>query len=76
MACVNPDGTLTPSALAVLKAVKQAPQTAEALAALVGLPLFRVRSSLRELREAGLLIETDGVYHLTPQGEETLKKQG
>ncbi|MEJ5314979.1 MULTISPECIES: hypothetical protein [Anaerolinea] len=76
MACVNPDGTLTPSALAVLKAVKQAPQTAEALAALVGLPLFRVRSSLRELREAGLLIESGGVYHLTPQGEETLKKQG
>ncbi len=76
MACVNPDGTLTPSALAVLKAVQQAPQTAEALATLVGLPLFRVRSSLRELREAGLLNESEGVYRLTPQGEETLKKQG
>lgn len=75
MACVNPDGTLTPSALAVLKAVKQAPQNAEALAAVVGLPLFRVRSSLRELREAGLLSEMDGMYSITPQGEEALTKQ-
>ncbi len=75
MACVNPDGTLTPSELTVLKAVQQAPQKAEVLAEAVGLPLFRVRSSLRELREAGLLSETDGMYAITPQGEEALKKQ-
>jgi DNA-binding IclR family transcriptional regulator len=67
MACLNPDGTLTASAIALLKALTQAGTPQEA-AERTGLPLYRIRSSLRELVEAGLLEESEGSYHTTPSG--------
>ena len=67
MACVNPDGTVTPSAIAVLMALRTA-DTAELVAPLADLPLFRVRSALRELVAAGLVAEDDGRYRLTAAG--------
>lgn len=69
MACINPDGTLAPAAKAILKAL-ESPATPAEVAQRTGLPLFRVRSSLRELTEAGLLESRDDVYHLTPAGKE------
>lgn len=71
MACINPDGTLTPSAAAVLKAA-EAPITPAEIARQVGLPLYRVRSSLRELVEAGLLKEDAGFYTVTTLGKARL----
>jgi len=71
MACINPDGSLTPSALAVLRAL-ETPATPAEIAQKAGLPLFRVRGSLRELVEAGLLAEREGIYSLTPQGREKI----
>ncbi len=59
MACVNADGTLSASGRAILGAVEQ-PATPEQVAAATGLPLFRVRSGLRELVAAGLVSE-DGL---------------
>ena len=67
MACVNPDGTVTPSAIAILTALRSA-DTAELIAPLAGLPLFRVRSALRELVAAGLVIADDGRHRLTDAG--------
>ena len=61
MACVNPDGTITASATAMLDAMKS-PGTPEQIAQQTGLPLFRVRSGLRELVEAGIASECDGKY--------------
>lgn len=72
MACINPDGTLSPSAIRVLKAAEQ-PKTAAELAQVSGLPLFRVRSSLRELVQAGLLRETGNQFELTEEGRTKLK---
>lgn len=70
MACVNADGTLTKSAQAVLEALR-APATPAEVAGKTGFPLFRIRSSLRELKEAGLLDEMlDGRYRLTAAGLE------
>jgi DNA-binding IclR family transcriptional regulator len=71
MACVNADGTLTASATSVLKAL-QTGGTAADVAQHVGLPLYRVRSSLRELVEAGLLSEQNGHYTLTDSGKARL----
>ncbi|MFZ5809602.1 MAG: hypothetical protein ACOY16_10020 [Chloroflexota bacterium] len=68
MACINPDGTLAPSALAILRAVVQARSAAE-IAQLAALPLFRVRSSIRELVDAGLLKEEEGLYQITEAGQ-------
>lgn len=67
MACVNPDGTLTASAAAILQAV-QTPGTPQQVAETTGLPLFRVRSGLREMVDAQLVIEREGYYRATPAG--------
>ncbi len=67
MACINPDGTVTPSARSVLRAA-DAPRTPEELAGATGLPLYRIRSSLRELVSAGLLSEQETRYVTTEKG--------
>ena len=70
MPCLNADGSLTRIAEDVLRAVAATPAaTPEAIARATGLPLYRTRSSLRELGEAGLLVEQHGVYRITPHGE-------
>ncbi len=79
MPCLNPDGTLTPTARALLTALEAAATAAPALAAHTGLPLWRVRASLRELRGQDLLEiampvpEGDDAPHwLTETGREVL----
>lgn len=61
MACVSADGTLSPSARAMLGALRTA-ATPEEVAAATGLPLYRVRSGLRELAAAGLAAEASGCF--------------
>ena len=67
MACINPDGTVTPSARKILRAAETSLTPAE-LAAATDLPLYRIRSSLRELVQAGLLREQDERYVTTDAG--------
>ncbi len=64
MGCVNPDGSITSSGKQMLQLLQQ-PHSAEDAAAQSGQPLFKVRSSLREMVEAGLVEETDGRYRAT-----------
>jgi len=71
MACINPDGTLTPSAKAILSAVSS-PASLEEVAKSTGLPLFRIRSSIREMLEAGLAEEKEGKYAATKLGQEKI----
>ena len=73
MACINPDGTLTPSAKKVLFALRT-PGTQADVAELTSMPMYRVRMSLRELIEAGLLEDTEGRYQATPAGLAKLDK--
>ena len=54
MACLNADGTLSPSGRALVAALA-APSTPEEVARTTGLALYRVRSGLRELAAAGLV---------------------
>ncbi|TET28373.1 hypothetical protein E3J68_03115 [Candidatus Aerophobetes bacterium] len=72
MACINPDGTLTPSAKAMLSAVSS-PAPLEEVAKSTGLPLFRIRSSIREMLEAGLVEEKEGKYAVTKLGREKIE---
>ncbi len=69
MACVNPDGTVAPVARAVLLALR-AHTSPEEVSRQVRIPLYRVRSSLRELVQAGLVDERDGAYALTAAGRD------
>lgn len=71
MGCINPDGTLAPSARTVLEFLKS-PKNPLEVAQHTGMPMYRVRMSLRELSEAGLLSETDGLYQITEAGLERL----
>jgi DNA-binding IclR family transcriptional regulator len=65
--CVRPDGSLSSSGRALLKAV-QKDSTPVEVAAATGMPLYRVRSALRELVAAGFVSETGEHFHQTEQG--------
>ncbi len=73
MGCVNPDGSLTSSARRLLRALEQE-HTAEEVGELAGQPLFKVRSSLREMVETGLVEESDGQYKTTDLGRSQAAK--
>jgi DNA-binding IclR family transcriptional regulator len=68
MPCVSADGKPTPSAKKLLESLKDKSLSPEDLATFVDQPLFRVRSSLRELVAAGWIQESEGRYGLTEQG--------
>jgi Mn-dependent DtxR family transcriptional regulator len=68
MACVSADGTITPTAKALLK-ILEAPLGVEEIAARLGSPLFKVRSSLRELAAAGLVAVQSDKYQATEEGK-------
>jgi len=70
MACVSADGKPTENGLAMIKAVLEQAKPPEAVAAETGLPLFRVRSGLRDLEGAGYVSQTDEGYLATDKGKE------
>lgn len=74
MPCVTSDGSLTPVAAQVLAALAAvgAPGAADAVARAAVLPVYRVRSALRELQQAGLIKEADGGLVLSATGREKL----
>ena len=71
MACINPDGTLSAVARALLQLL-ETPHTAEASAQALELPLFRIRATVRELSRAGLIDQTAEGLSRTALGGEAL----
>lgn len=71
MACVNPDGSVTESAKALL-CVLYNPLIPEEISQKLGQPLFRVRSSLREMSNAELIKDEGGRYIITEKGKEKI----
>ena len=68
MACIQPDGLLTRCGEFVLLAMWK-PATPEDVAAECQVPLFRVRSAIREFVQAGLLEQKGETYYMiTAQG--------
>ena len=70
MACISPDGKPTESGTKMLRALESGLGSPEEIAKSAGLPLFRVRSGLRELAQAGLANQKDDRYELSPKGVE------
>ena len=73
MPCVSPDGKPTSSGMAVLKSLKDGALSPEVIAGKTGQPLFRVRSGLRELKNAGFVEETEDKYALSKSGETAIQ---
>jgi predicted transcriptional regulator len=74
MPCVKPDGSLEPLARAILRALAR-PRCADEIVDELRVPLYRVRSTLREIVEAGLAVEAEGQFCRTPAGEERVRAQ-
>lgn len=72
MACIDANGNITRSGELILLAM-MAPVGVEVAANETGLPLFKVRSAVRELSKAGLLLDAEGLYKITPKGIEKLE---
>jgi predicted transcriptional regulator len=72
MPCISPDGQPTSSGMALLKSLKNGVLSPEQIASRTGQPLFRVRSGLRELKNAGFVEETEDKYKLSKTGETTV----
>jgi predicted transcriptional regulator len=75
MPCVRPDGTLGTTGKLMLKAVQEC-SSAEDIATVTGMALYRVRSSLRELIAAGYVSEEGERFSQTELGAETVKAGG
>ncbi len=75
MPCISSDGTLTVAAKKVMTAMKT-PISLEDVAAQSGLPLYQIRSSVRELVQAGLVeVMADGKHATTEAGRQKLAEQ-
>jgi len=73
MPCVSPDGRPTSSGMALLKSLKNETLSPGDIANKTGQPLFRVRSGLRELKNAGFVEEAEDKYRLSKTGETTIQ---
>ncbi len=72
MACIDANGNITRSAELILVDMME-PSSIEAAVRESGLPLFRVRSAVRELSKAGLLKAVEDEFQVTSEGVEKLE---
>lgn len=70
--CVSLDGKPTKTGLATLKSIQTGASSPKEIADVTGQPLFRVRSGLRELVNAGFVELSEEKYELTDEGEKIL----
>ena len=67
MACINPDGTLSPTAKKFLRSVEE-PLTLLEISQRIMVPVFMLRVSVRELLGAGYVKEVGEAYQVTEKG--------
>lgn len=69
MACIKPDGKPTQAGLTILRSLDGGALSPEEVSRRTVLPLFRVRSGLRELAEHGYVVMVDYTgYALSTKG--------
>jgi predicted transcriptional regulator len=73
MPCVSPDGNPTSTGMALLKSLKNETLSPEEITSKTGQPLFRVRSGLRELKNAGFIEEKEDKYRLSEAGKRVVQ---
>ena len=70
MPCVNADGTPTESGRRMLRALKSGAVSPEEIARHAPLPVFLVRSGLRDVINANLVVRQGDVYRITDRAAE------
>lgn len=73
MACINASGEITESARQILAAMIE-PSPLSQVAAQTGLPLYRIRSAMRELSAAGFAVERGDDWQTTETGREAMER--
>ncbi len=71
MACINPDGSISPTATKIIKALEQ-PLDLKVLGQTVKVPQFVLRSGLRELVEYGYVTQEGEIFSATDKGRKKL----
>lgn len=75
MGCVSTDGKISERGLSFLRIVKEKGRVKpQEVVQLTGRPLFQIRSSLRELTQAGFLEVENEEYMLTEKGLKVLEE--
>jgi predicted transcriptional regulator len=69
MACIKPDGSLTETAKALLRMISSTAFLPEEISAKLHIPIYLVRSSIREMSEADLMQEQHGKYIISEKGK-------
>lgn len=69
MACIGSDGKPTVSGIKVLRVLDSGANNPEDIAHGSGLPLFRVRSGLRQMVDVGLVSKNSDMYTITMNGK-------
>jgi predicted transcriptional regulator len=75
MACINSSGQLTESGRRILVALTN-PTTLEEVAQQTGLPLYLIRSGVREMAQAGLIAVQGDAYAVSAAGRALIQRQG
>lgn len=73
MPCVDEKGNLSDNALKLMKSLSEKSKNSTDLSSELGIPIFKVRSSLRELSEAIFLSITGDLYEVTAKGKTSIK---
>ena len=72
MGCIEPDGSLTVTAITLLEALARGPLLLTEITVLLKVPGFMVRANLRELESAGLIRREEARVHITAEGRARL----
>ena len=72
MACINPDGTLSAVAMLMLDYLSE-PRTEVDIVHRAAQPVYRIRASLRELADSGMVELKENHWKITAKGLDVLK---
>ncbi|WP_062352436.1 helix-turn-helix domain-containing protein [Bacillus kwashiorkori] len=74
MACINEKGHLTESAKKLLQSIETEAMTPQEISKHTGLPLFKIRSSLREMKDMGFVTLEAEKYQMNPKIKSLVEK--
>ncbi len=69
MPCIDDNGNLSDSGKALINALSKKSLDVKEISSQINVPLFKIRSSIRELIEANLIEESNDKYKLTEKGK-------